>query len=449
MMTIGKIPPQAIEIEEAVLGSLMLFRESQDYASINLKPEMFYKDANQKVYKAIETLYKLNKGIDMLTVTEQLRKTNELEDCGGPYYVTKLTDNCYGNFAEWCLILKQKYTRREAIRIGNELMQTGYDDLNDELQGYETIDAAHKTLSDLLFGTSNLTDFHTVAQQAYQELIERMTRAHSNELPGMDTGLNELNALTGGWSKGDLIVLAGRPGMGKTAVALHFAISAAKAGKWVYMFSLEMTNTRLADRIIVGQTQVDNYCYKTGRLHDTQISFVQSWVENSSGLPIYFDEKSFVSVDYILSNCRMRKRKYELDIVIIDYLQLIDIEVSKGGTKDQAIGTVTRKLKSMAKELEVPVILLSQLNRKVEDRGDKMPQLSDLRESGNIEQDADIVMFCYRPAYYNIEEFNKQSTHEMMVLDVAKHRNGEANINIFARHNDSLTRFSNWNELNF
>jgi len=447
--TLGRIPPQATDIEQAILGNLMLFKESQDYASINLTPDMFYREANQKVYQAIAELYRLNKGIDFLTVSDQLRTAGELETVGGAFYVTKLIENCYGNFAEWCLILKQKYTRREAIRIGHELMQTGYDDRVDELTSYETIDAAHKRLSDLLFGTHEQTDFHSVARAAYDELIERQQKAHSNELPGMDTGLKELNQLTGGWSDGDLVILAGRPGMGKTAVALHFAISAAKSANWVYMFSLEMTNTRLADRLIVGQTHTDNYRYKQGQLHDSEVDYVRQWVEEKSGLPIYFDEKSFVSIDYIISNCRMRKRKGQLDLVIVDYLQLIDIDVQRNGTKDQAIGAITRKLKSLAKELKIPVILLSQLNRKVEDRQNKRPQLSDLRESGNIEQDADMVMFCYRPAYYDIQQYEEQPTNGMMIVDIAKHRNGDANVDIFARHNDSLTRFDDWNALNF
>jgi replicative DNA helicase len=301
-------------------------------------------------------------------------------------------------------------------------------------------------LSDLLFGNYQVQTFQDIAHQSLAELKSRIAFAQQGLAGGISTGLRDLDTALGGWSNGDLVIIAGRPGMGKTAIALHHAKVAAQQDKHVYMFSLEMTNTRLADRVIVGETDVNNYRYKLGRIGDHDLQTIETWVQQRSNLPIHLDEKSFVNIDYIVSNARMRKRKNQLDIMVIDYLQLIDMAQDRNGTRDQAIGVVTRKLKSLAKELNIPILLLSQLSRKSEDRGgDRRPKLHDLRESGNIEQDADIVIFCYRPAYYGIETFavgcENQPTAGMMVLDVSKNRNGESNVDIICEHNESLTQF--------
>jgi len=431
----GKLPPQAIEIEQQVLGALMTLPHTLDKALLNLRPEVFYKTTNQIIYQAIIELHRASKGVDMLTVAERLKQTGQLEQVGGAYYISTITTGNIGPFDEWCAILKQKFSRRECIRIGSELVNVGYDDSIDELESYNTLDANHKILSDLLFGSVNIDTFQDVAREALKELKGRM----DSEITGITTGIRDLDITLGGWSNGDLIVIAGRPGMGKTAIALHHAKVAAKLNKHIYMFSLEMANTRIADRVIVGETGINNYQYKLGNVNGEEYERIKTWVESKGNLPIYLDERSFVGIDYIISNARMRKRKNQLDMVIIDYLQLVDMAQEKNGTRDQAIGIVTRKLKSLAKELNVPILLLSQLNRKVEERSNKRPSLQDLRESGNIEQDADIVIFCYRPAYYGIEKYLDNDTKGLMVLEVSKNRNGMSNVDVLCEHNESLT----------
>lgn len=432
---LGKIPPQALDIEKATLGALLSLPATLDKGITELRPEIFYRDSHQRIFKAITDLHRESKGVDLLTVTERLKQTNELEMVGGVWALTELTQNCFGAFDEWVAILKQKYARRECIRIGSELMTVGFDDTIDELESYNVIDSNHKTLSDILFGSSKAQTFYDIARESMLELYNRMR----NEINGIRTGIKDLDQALGGWANGDLVIIAGRPGMGKTAIALHHAKVAAKKGKHVYIFSLEMTNTRLADRVIVGETGIDNYKYKLGEVTDIEYQAVKRWVETESNLPIHLDEKSFVSIDYIISNARMRKRSNQLDLLIIDYLQLINMAQEKNGTRDQAIGQVTRKLKSLAKELNIPILLLSQLNRKVEERTTKRPMLADLRESGNIEQDADIVLFVYRPAYYKIEEHDGLSTAGLMVLEAAKNRNGISGVDIKCYHNESIT----------
>jgi replicative DNA helicase len=434
----SKLPPQAIEIEQSVLGALMTLPQTLDKALLSLRPEVFYKEANKLIYQAIIELHRDSKGVDMLTVAEKLKQAGQLDAVGGVYYISTMTNNNIGPFDEWCAILKQKFSRRECIRIGAELVNVGYDDSIDELESYNALDMNHKTLSDLLFGVTDLVSFQDVARESLRELKARM----ENEVTGITTGIRDLDATLGGWSNGDLVIIAGRPGMGKTAIALHHAKVAARLHKHVYMFSLEMANVRIADRVIVGETGINNYQYKLGNVNSYEFEQIREWVESNSNLPIHLDEKSFVGIDYIISNCRMRKRKNELDMVIIDYLQLVDMAQEKNGTRDQAIGLVTRKLKSLAKELNVPILVLSQLNRKVEERTNKRPSLQDLRESGNIEQDADIVIFCYRPAYYKIEQYESQSTAGLMVLEVSKNRNGMSNVDIRCEHNESLTVIS-------
>lgn len=429
----------APEIERSILGAMISRPTSIDKVRVEITPEMFFDQNYRTIYEAI--LY-LDQNTDIALLAERLKKVGKLEDVGGPYGLSQLLQGeIYGNVSAWCAVVKQKYARRKAIEIGALLQQIGNDEMKDELDSFTEIDKAHQQLSDILFGSRQAELFSDVAVESLRQLKERIERHRSGEIPGIKTGIKLLEQVTGGWIPGDLVVLAGRPGMGKTALALHFVKMAAEQRKHVYVFSLEMTNPRLVDRMIIGHSKIDPYKYRMGRLSDTEYDRASGWAAEHSDMPIFMDEKSLVSIDYIVSRCRMMARRRQLDLVIIDYLQLINMAQEKGTTRDQAIGVVTRKLKAMAKELNVPVLLLSQLNRMVEDRSDKRPSLRDLRESGNIEQDADLVLFAFRPAYYDIKEFEGEPTNGVMVLDIAKHRNGDSNLDVKFYHNDSLTDF--------
>lgn len=437
-----KVQPNATEIEQALLGLLMTMPQTLDTATLNLNSEMFYQQRNAEIYRTIAALHRVGKRPDMLTVTQMLIDEKRIDEVGGIYYITQLTNvNYHGSIETWIAILKQKYARRKAIEIGYKLQEIGYDETVDELESYEVIDQQHKLLSDLLFGNVNVNTFAEVSQESLKELRQRIENAKHGSVSGIRTGFVDLDSATGGWDAGSLVVIAGRPGMGKTAIALHFAKVAAMMSKHVYLFSLEMTNTRLVDRIIIGETGTDAHKYRFGFIDESQFETIESWVRLHNTLPVYLDQKSFVTVDYIVNNARMRKRKNQLDLIVIDYLQLIDTNIERNGTKDQAIGYITRKLKALAVELNVPILLLSQLNRKVEERPNKRPSLHDLRESGNIEQDADVVMFTWRPDYYGIEEFEGENTKNLMILDIQKNRNGSSNFFIKLMHNDSITNF--------
>jgi replicative DNA helicase len=279
--------------------------------------------------------------------------------------------------------------------------------------------------------------------KSIDKLFERIEIRESGKLPGINTGLRQLNNMLAGWQNGELYVIAARPGMGKTALALHFAEHAALNGAAVLFFSLEMADYKLTDRMIIGRSGIESAKYHHADVNNLDRDNLINQAGAIANMPIYFDEQSGIDIDYISATSRIAARKKDIRMIIIDYLQLIDMKERPGQTRDQAIGNVTRKLKQISKELNVPILLLSQLNRTVEGRADKEPNLSDLRESGNIEQDADVVLMLYRPAYYKVETYENISSDNMLWILTKKYRNGLA-INIGVKHNDSLTRFDNY-----
>jgi replicative DNA helicase len=443
-LELGKLPPQALDFEEIVLGTIMLEKEALLTVITILQADHFYREAHQKIYAAISDLYNNNDPVDIITVTERLKHKGHLDSVGGAYFIATLTNKVAtgANVEYHAYIIKQKYIRREHIRVGSELVRAGFDESTDDAEPFEMLNRSHELLTNLMFGSRKAAGFLEVSRKSFEELEHRVNLARKGLTTGINTGFAELNRAIGGWNSSDLVIIAGRPGMGKTAIALHFAKIAAQSGKSVYLVSLEMKDTRLADRIIIGETETNSYKYKHGKIEDEAIAKVKSWVETKSNIPIYIDENSMVNIDYITSNARIYKRKKMLDLLVIDYLQLIDVKTDKSGTREQAISAVTRRLKTLAKELDVPVIVLSQLSRAVESRGgEKKPILSDLRESGAIEQDADIVLFVYRPSYYDLETYRERPTENLTILDVAKNRNGQANVDIFITNNESLTNF--------
>lgn len=447
----GKIPPQTIELEEAVLGACMLETTAYDNIGHVLTKECFYKDAHQIIFNAIEILAANSKPIDILTVTNQLKDTGELELVGGPYYITQMTNriSSTANIEYHAMIIYQKYIQREMIRLSSELIQYAFEDTGfDEAE--ISYNHATEILDNLLAGKRSDKTMYRVMQDHREELSRRIKLSSEGHMTGIKTGIVHLNKLTHGWKPGELIIVAGRPGMGKTAVALNlFTKHSAILDKKTLFFSLEMDDLSLADRLLCSYGGIDSDNLKTGKLTpDEHVKYEATSLEIQK-LPIYIDDSARVDIKHITTISRAKKRKNECDMIVIDYLQLIDIKQQKYYYKnrEREVAEMSRSLKLLAKELKIPVMLLCQLNRGVESRqtANKRPMLGDLRESGAIEQDADIVIFPYRPEYYGITEDDLgNSTEGAMILIVAKNRNGRTG-DVYARYSPDLTQFYDYN----
>lgn len=427
----GKVPPQARDLEEAVLGAIMLEKNAFDTASEILKPECFYVDSHQRIFAAMIGLQQKNMPIDILTVVEELRKREELDLVGGPYYVTKLTNAVVSSahIETHCKILIQKYIQRELIRLSGEVISDSYEDSAD---AFGLLDVAESKLFELSnsFAKGNYEDIGSVLVQSVNRIEE--LRNKKDDISGVPSGFRQLDAITNGWQPTDLVIIAARPAVGKTAFALNLARNAAMHPTNpipVGLFSLEMSNPQLVQRILSAQSGVHMEKISRGRMEDHEMEQLYSkGVKALSDAPIYLDDTPSLNVFELRAKCRRMVSRNKVGMIIIDYLQLMSGGgENKGMNREQEISGISRALKGLAKELKVPVLALSQLSRAVESRkeGNKIPQLSDLRESGAIEQDADMVIFIYRPEYYEINqdemgESVKGETH----IKIAKHRNG-------------------------
>jgi len=450
----GKVPPQAIDLEEAVLGAIMLEKDAIDIAAEMLKPESFYKTNHQLIYKAILRLNGKNQAIDILTVTDELRTVGELENAGGPYYVTRLTNSVVSsaNIEKHCRIVKQKFLAREMIRLNGESIIEAYDEQNDV---FELIDNHEKRLTELTAGATGKAV--TAMDAALTESLKRMEALRLNEeiMTGVPSGLPDLDRLTNGWQNSNLIILAARPSVGKTAFALQLARSAALNHfnpVPVVFFSLEMSTAQLTNRIISAETEVRLEKINNGRLSDSDMRIIyEKGVSKLARAPLFIDDTSALTITELRAKCRRLAKQWQKvfghkkGLIIIDYLQLMSGTGGKGN-REQEISEISRGLKTLSKELDVPIIALSQLSRAVENRkGEaRMPQLSDLRESGAIEQDADVVLFIYRPEYYDINanemgESTKGETH----VKIAKHRSGTLDTLKFVA-DLSIQKFYSW-----
>jgi replicative DNA helicase len=429
-MVYGKVPPQAKDLEEAVLGAVMLEKSAFDSVIEILKPECFYVEANQRVYKAMQSLQQKNQPIDILTVVEELRSREELDIVGGPYYVTRLTNAVVSaaNIETHSRIILQKFIQRELIRISGEIIGDAYEDSTDV---FDLLDDAESKLFEITNNhlRKNFDSIDTILVKTVQR-IEDM-RHRNEDITGVPSGFHSLDAVTYGWQSTDLIILAARPAVGKTAFALNLARNAAlhpRKSTPVVMFSLEMSSAQLVSRILSAESEIWLEKISRGKLeeHEMKQLYAQG-IQPLARAPIFIDDTAALNIFELRAKCRRLKNKHNIGLIIIDYLQLMSGTNDKGSNREQEISRISRDLKGLAKELQVPIIALSQLSREVEKRKDnnKMPQLSDLRESGAIEQDADMVMFLYRPEYYDITsnefgESNKGETH----VRIAKHRNG-------------------------
>jgi replicative DNA helicase len=437
-LSLGKCPPSAIDLEEIVLGSIMLEKELIFKAVNIIKPESFYKDAHVKIFAAMLVLFESKKPIDLLLVTEQLKKSKELDEVGGPYYISGLTQRVggTGNFDEHCLIIANKYKKRELIRIAYDISNQSFDESieNDEILNYINLE---------LFKLSQGENDRIVhIKDAISENLKVIEQLSKNEikLSGIASGHTKLDRLTCGWQKGDLIILAGRPSMGKTALALEFGRNAAFFNCPVLFFSLEMSISQLANRYISSKTDYTNMELKTGRVTDwIQIEKCVKFFEN---INIYIDDSSGLNINQLRSRSYLLKNKFNIGMIIVDYLQLMKGFSNDKTSREQEISNISRNLKIIAKELNLPVMALSQLNRLVESRsGTKRPQLSDLRESGAIEQDADLVIFVNKPEKYGIMEYDDgTSTLGITEVIISKHRSGSVG-EIKLRHNTGMSKF--------
>lgn len=424
---LGKLPPQAVDIEEAVLGALMLEKDALSAVIDVLRPECFYKDSHQKIFGAIHYLFHKAEPIDILTVTHTLKKSGELELVGGAYYITQLTSRIASaaNIEYHARIILQKYIQRELIRISGETIKDAYEDTMDVLN---LLDRAEKNLFEIAEGNirRNFEDMQSLISKAIKEI--EVASNQTSGITGVPSGFTELDRVTAGWQKSDLIIIAARPGMGKTAFVLTMARNAAVQFKRpVAFFSLEMSSIQLVNRLISSEAEITSEKIRKGQLANHEWEQLNAKIKPLTEAPLYIDDTPALSVFELRAKCRRLVAEKKVCMIIIDYLQLMVAgNDNRNGNREQEISTISRSLKAIAKELSVPIIALSQLSRAVETRGSsKRPQLSDLRESGAIEQDADMVMFIYRPEYYGLtEDESAQSTQGIAEINVAKNRNG-------------------------
>lgn len=422
----GRVPPQAVDVEQAVLGAMMLDKHAVTDTIDILSSESFYDPKHQYIFAAIRDLFGTSNPIDLLTVTQRLKEKGELEAAGNVVYISSLTQRVASSaHVEYhARIISQKYIQREIIRMCSETLKDAFDETIDV---FELLNKAEGQL----FGIAETNMKKSIATMSVvvNEAIKEIEAASKNSdgLSGVPTGFRKLDEVTSGWQRSDMIVIAARPAMGKTAFVLSMARNTAvDFNMGVAVFSLEMSSVQLVKRLIASESRISAEKLRKGQLADHEFHQLHARVEKLAKAPIYIDDTPGLSVFDLRAKCRRLKMQYDIQMVIIDYLQLMSAGTGKGGNREQEISTISRSIKEIAKELNIPIIALSQLSRSVETRGgDKRPVLSDLRESGAIEQDADIVSFLYRPEYYGLMEAEDGSSNQGVgEVIIAKHRNG-------------------------
>ena len=441
----GKTPPQAIDIEEAVLGALMLDQNAIVNVIEMLHAEFFYKPEHQYIFRAIHNLVEKARPVDLLTVVEELRREGNLENAGGSYFVAQITNHVTSSahVEHHARILSEKFIQRELIRISTETIRDSYDETTDVV---DLLDKTEQKLMDI--NDNNFRSDYQNISDIVSTAIEEVKKAGEKEggITGIPSGFDELDSMTAGFHPGTLVIIAARPAMGKTAFALTMMRNMAIDFKRpVAFFSLEMPATEIAMRLISSQCEIDASKLKRGTLEPWEMEQMAAQSQQLQTAPIFIDDSSQLSIFELRAKCRRLKQRFDIQAVFIDYLQLMKGETdSRNGNREQEISNISRQLKALSKELGIPVFALAQLSRAVETRGgNKEPQLSDLRESGAIEQDADMVMFLYRPEYYGYTEDEEgQPTYGLAKVILAKHRaGGTGRINMRFRAN--FARFEN------
>lgn len=439
----GKMAPQAPDLENAVLGAMMLEPQSvSEVLEIIQSPECFYSDANQRIYNTIRRMSERGSRIDFMTVCEELRKNSELDLVGGSYYVTSLTRDVVSSahVEEHARIVMQKYIMRELIRMSGDVISDAYDDTSDV---FDLLDKAESNLYEITDKhlRKNYMAISSILTQTMEDIQKQANK--KEDITGTPSGFMNLDKITSGWQKSDLIILAARPAVGKTAFALNLVMNASMDSKnptGVVFFSLEMSAGQLVKRMLSAVTEVPLEKITRGQLEPHELVQLSQRMTKLAAAPIFIDDQPALNIFELRAKCRRLKQKNNIGLVIIDYLQLMQGPPDRNTNREQEISKISRDLKSLAKELNIPIIALSQLNRSVESRGGagagaKMPQLSDLRESGAIEQDADMVMFLFRPEYYsNMDKSNPDNApgpgyeEGETWINIAKHRNGKTDI---------------------
>ena len=440
--------PHDDDLESVILGACLTETTAMVLVGDKLSPEMFYETKFGEIYSALLSMYHSGKAIDLVTVRAELASRGKLEAVGGAYELVRLAGRVASSahLEYHALILRQMYIRREMIAGLHTLLASAADesvDLSDALADLHRL-AGH--LESGAVSNNCLRDMERLMQDTLEQMDKRVEN-NRNGITGIPTGLRELDRLTAGWQQGDLNILAARPSVGKTAFALHLALAAGRAGKHVLVNSLEMQGERLGDRWLCAQAaNVDAGHLKTGLLDAGERQQALEAARLLSALPVYVDDNPKMSMDHIRSSALLQKSKGRCDLLIIDYLQLCEMKSGqKNRNREQEVAEASRKAKLIAKELDIPVILLCQLNRECEMRADKRPALSDLRESGAIEQDADVVMLLYRPALYGLtsERRSKFPSEGLGMVILAKHRNGETG-DVYFGHNPAMTKIGEY-----
>jgi len=446
---LGKIPPQAIDIEQVVLGAMMLEKNAVNDTIDVLHHNSFYDPKHQYIYKAIRELFAATSPIDLVTVTARLQKNGELEAAGGATYISSLTHRVASSahIQFHARIIAEKYIKRELIRVSSEIIRDAFDETQDV---FDLLNSAESGLFQI--AENNMSKQVASVQNVVREAIQEIEKAAQNSdgISGVPTGFYELDKITSGWQRSDMVVLAARPGMGKTAFVLSMARNTAvDYGMGVVIFSLEMSSVQLVKRLIASESRLSAEKLRKGDLKDYEFQQLHSRINKLATAPIFIDDTPGISIFDFRAKCRRLKAQHNINLIIIDYLQLMSAKDGKGGgNREQEISTISRSIKEIAKELNVPIIALAQLSRSVEQRGgDKRPQLSDLRESGAIEQDADIVSFIYRPEYYGIiKDDDGNANYGMAEIIISKHRNGALD-RVRLRFVPEYARFENLNEV--
>ncbi len=442
----GKLPPQAVDLEEVVLGAMMIDKKGVDEVIDILQPESFYKESHQLIFNAIISLFEKQEPIDIKTVSFQLKKDGNLNSVGGDYYLIELSQkvSSSAHIEFHSRIILQKFIQRKLISISNDIIEESYDETSDV---FDLLDKAESKIYDisqrnLKKNTQSAEDLVIAAKKKIEEISKK------EGLSGIASGFGEIDRLTSGWQPSDLIIVAARPGMGKTAFTLSMARNISVENNMpVAFFSLEMSAIQLITRLISSETGLNSEKLRTGKLEKFEWELLNVKVTNLENAPLYIDDTPSLSIFELRAKARRLSSQFGIKLIVVDYLQLMTLGSSqKSGNREQEISTISRNLKALAKELDIPIIALSQLSRAVELRGGtKRPILSDLRESGAIEQDADIVSFLYRPEYYKIDEWDDEERSPALgqaEFIVAKHRNGGLS-SIKLKFINSLGKFEN------